>query len=260
MVYNDDPAQISALEKQGYDVGYIGERTEAAVYLDAKQENLLRAQGYTIGEVVADEQDCAGPPGRDRQDRRRARRSPPRSPRTGSRRSAKAKGAVNVPGHVVIQRAYTFTNYAGRFLYVEARNDLHTDTTGPAMSFTYTSPNGTSAVVNLSNSSISPDGGDAAIGGNKLSDSDAGAGVRYMYHRGLIALRGADASLAAADSHRARRRRQRQLRHQRRHRVGEQGPPGARHGVPEGLHHEVHGPDRDQHPARRLWSRSTRTS
>ena len=28
-------AQISALEKQGYDVGYIGERTEAAVYLDA---------------------------------------------------------------------------------------------------------------------------------------------------------------------------------------------------------------------------------
>ena len=46
------PAQIRALEKQGYDVGYIGDRTEAAVYLDAQRGELLRAQGYTIGEVV----------------------------------------------------------------------------------------------------------------------------------------------------------------------------------------------------------------
>ena len=99
----------------------------------------------------------------------------------------------------MIQRAYTFSNYAGRFLYVEARNDLHGDTTGPAMSFTYTSPNGTSQVFNLSNSSISPDGGDAAIGGNKLADGDAGAGARYMYHRGMVALRDADANLQAGD-------------------------------------------------------------
>jgi len=56
MVYNEDPAQITALEKQ-YDVGYIGERTEAAVYLDDNSEALLRAQGYTIGQVVHDEAD-----------------------------------------------------------------------------------------------------------------------------------------------------------------------------------------------------------
>ena len=198
MVYNDDPAQISALEKQGYDVGYIGENTEAAVYLDAQQENLLRAQGYTIGEVVADEDDFAA---------RRAEINATTEgeaiaaevAKNGLSKAAKAKGAVNVPGHVVIQRAYTFSNYAGRFLYVEARNDLHTDTTGPAMSFTYTSPNGTSSVDQPQQLEISPDGDDAAIGGNKISDGDAGAGARYMYHRGLIALRGADANLQAAD-------------------------------------------------------------
>src|ERR1700759_1607620 len=57
MVYNNDPAQISALEKQGYDVGYIGENTEAAVYLDAQQEAILKAEGYTLGQVVADDAD-----------------------------------------------------------------------------------------------------------------------------------------------------------------------------------------------------------
>ena len=119
--------------------------TEAAVYLDAQQENLLRAQGYTIGEVVVD--------GRTAQTRRAEINAVTEGEalaaevaKNGLTKSAKAKGAVNVPGHVVIQRAYTFTNYAGRFLYVEARNDLHGDTTGPTMSFTYTSPNGTSQV------------------------------------------------------------------------------------------------------------------
>src|SRR3954454_2357345 len=57
MVHNNDPAQISALDKQGYDVGYVGEPTEAAVYITSAQEGLLRAQGYTIGEVVADDAD-----------------------------------------------------------------------------------------------------------------------------------------------------------------------------------------------------------
>ena len=41
--------------------------------------------------------------------------------------------------------------------------------------------------------SITPDGGDAAIGGNKIRDTDAGAGAQYMYHRALVLLRGADA-------------------------------------------------------------------
>ena len=38
---------------------------------------------------------------------------------------------VNVPGDTVIMRAYTFTNYAGRFLYVEAHNRGTTANGGP---------------------------------------------------------------------------------------------------------------------------------
>src|SRR6478735_6337516 len=58
MVHNNDPAQIEALENGGvYDVGYIGDATEAAVYLDSTGEALLRAQGYTIGKVVSTQAD-----------------------------------------------------------------------------------------------------------------------------------------------------------------------------------------------------------
>src|SRR5689334_9507755 len=142
MVYNSQE-QIQSLEKQGYDVGYVGEPTEAAVYLTAQDENVLRAQGFQIGQVVADEADW--------QARKveiaktdEAAAVAAEVAKNGASKSSKAKSAVNVPGHVVIQRAYTFSNYAGRFLYVEAHNDLHGDTTGPNMSFTYTSPNGTS--------------------------------------------------------------------------------------------------------------------
>ena len=93
-------------------------------------------------------------------------------------------------------RAYTFTNYAGRFLYVEAHNKAHTDTSGPAMSMSFAGADGVFRnSVSMSNSSISPDGGDAGIGGNKIVDGDA-ASNRYMYHRGLVALRGDDANPA----------------------------------------------------------------
>src|SRR5689334_21909170 len=109
-VSNSDPAKISALETQGYDVGYVGERTEAAVYLDDKSAAVLRAEGYTIGEVVATEDDYL------------ARRAEINATTAAEARAAelaengpkasKAKGAVDLPGHVVIQRAYTFSNYA----------------------------------------------------------------------------------------------------------------------------------------------------
>src|SRR5690242_6107521 len=59
VMVNGSSALIQTLESQGYDVGFIGEPTEAAVYLDAEQENLLRAQGFTIGEVVFDAEDFA---------------------------------------------------------------------------------------------------------------------------------------------------------------------------------------------------------
>ena len=49
-----------------------------------------------------------------------------------------------------------------------------------------------------------------------------------MYHRGLIALRGADATFAGRDVTRAGRRRQRQLRHRAASPSGRTSPPGAR--------------------------------
>ena len=187
------PAMIESLEDNGFDVGYVAGDTEAAVYLDDLAEAQLRADGYRIGEVVADEHNF---------EERKAEIAATTAAEAlaaevaanGLTKTAKAQGAVNVPGKVVIQRSYTFSNYAGRFLYVEAHNKDHTDTTGPAMSFTYTGPNGTSQVYNL-RQQHHPDGGDAAIGGNKIRDTDAGAGAQYMYHRGLVALRGADANL-----------------------------------------------------------------
>src|SRR5689334_4061388 len=109
MVYNSQE-QIQSLEKQGYDVGYIGDPTEAAVYLTDEQENVLRAEGFRIGEVVADE---ASWHARQVEMNQAAQGEAVAADvaKNGLTQSAKAKGAVDVPGHVVIQRAYTFTNY-----------------------------------------------------------------------------------------------------------------------------------------------------
>ncbi|HEX6026315.1 MAG TPA: M14 family zinc carboxypeptidase [Solirubrobacter sp.] len=196
------PAMIEALEQKGFDVGFVGEKTEAAVYLTVAQEAKLRAEGYRIGEVLEDARthqarlaEISATKNREALAAEFARSG---LPRAGVERNGKK--VVTVPGDTVIQRAYTFSNYAGRFLYVEAHNKLHTDTQGPAMSMSYAGPDGVfRPSVNLSNSTISPDGGDAQIGGNKIADGDAGAGARYMYHRGLIALRGDDANLQASE-------------------------------------------------------------
>ena len=175
-----------ALEDKGYDVGFVGELNEAAVYVTC-----LRGAAARRG--LQDRRDGRGREhaprrqGRDRGGRRGRAARGERRRRTGTK-AGKAKGAVNVPGNVVIQRAYTFTNYAGRFLYVEAHNKLHGDTTGPAMSFTYTSPNGTSQVYNLSNSTISPDGNDSDASAATSSRRRRRRSARYMYHRGLVAL------------------------------------------------------------------------
>ena len=181
---------------QGYDVGFIGEPTEAAVYLDSAQANLLRAQGFRIGEVVFDARGLRGRQAEIRgHEGAEARR--PRSPRAASPSPRRARVRSTSRVMSSIQQAVHVSNYAGRFLYVEAHNKDHTDTTGPAMSFTYTGPNGTSQVYSLPTAASRPDGGDAAIGGNKIRDTDAGAGAQYMYHRGLVPLRGADADAAA---------------------------------------------------------------
>ena len=196
------PAMIEALEDKGFDVGFVGEQTEAGVYLDDVGEAQLRAEGYRIGAVVSTAEDFAARKA-EIAATKAAEAVAAKTAQTGRPAGGEAgKSAVNVPGPVVIQRSYTFSNYAGRFLYVEAKNRRHTDTTGPAMSMSYTYPgmnpnDGQTRTFSLSNASITPDGGDAAIGGNKIRDFDADDGSQYMYHRGLIALRGNDANLQA---------------------------------------------------------------
>src|SRR5262249_4409702 len=53
LVTAQTPGEISALQRD-YDVGYVGEPTEAAVYLNAGEEAVLRAEGYTIGQAIED--------------------------------------------------------------------------------------------------------------------------------------------------------------------------------------------------------------
>ena len=135
-------------------------------------------------------------------------------PREGLERNGER--VVNLPGDTVIMRAYTFTNYAGRFLYVEAHNKQTTATSGPTMRMSYAGADGVfRAAVSMSNSSsgtnpnnngLLPDGNDCSVAtgqnttcsaagqqGNKLTDVG-----HYMYHRQLQPLLGADANLTAS--------------------------------------------------------------
>ena len=62
------PFMIEQLEQQGYDVGFVGEKYEAAVYVDDAEEAKLRADGYRIGETIEDRSYEARAQGRDRGD------------------------------------------------------------------------------------------------------------------------------------------------------------------------------------------------
>src|SRR6201999_4373608 len=123
-----------------HDVGYIGDHTEAAVYLSPAEEGVLRARGYTIGEVVEDHGTWE------------ARRAEIAATDASEARAgefaeegvdtSKLRGAVPPPGQTVIMRAYTFTNYAGRFLYVEAHNKANTTNSGPTQALSYAGTDG----------------------------------------------------------------------------------------------------------------------
>ena len=104
--------------------------------------------------------------------REAARRS---SPETGAA-APRAKSAIPLPGEVVIQRAYTFTNYAGRFLYVEAHTKAATpDATGdsPTMMLSFAGADGVFG---------------AATEMPILRDTQTciTAATPYMYHRHLV--------------------------------------------------------------------------
>ena len=89
---------------------------------------MLRAQGYELGEVVEDQKtwlDRRAEIDATTQRETLAKEFTQRGiPKGGVVRDGKR--IVAPPGEVVIMRAYTFTNYAGRFLYVEAHDKAHT--------------------------------------------------------------------------------------------------------------------------------------
>ena len=87
---------IEALEDKGYDVGFVGEHYEAGVYVDDVGEAQLRAEGYRIGETVEDANSRARKA--EIAETTEAEALAAEVATNGLTKSAKAKGAVNVPG------------------------------------------------------------------------------------------------------------------------------------------------------------------
>ena len=171
-----------------------------------------------------------------------------------------------MPGDIVIMRAYTFTNYAGRFLYVEAHNkDAHR----------HHRP-GDVVVVRRRRRRVP----------QRVTSTEQQQHQPRRRRRGRsAATRSSTATPAQAPVHvppragrPARRRREPGGARPRRSRsrvaatrtgnidtsgviewAGEALPPRVAE-LPEGLHHEVHGPDRDLRPDGPARRRSSRTS
>jgi len=180
-VKSDNHEAIHELEDR-FDVGYYADRNEAAVYLTESEEAQLRALGYEIGEVVEDG-DTWEERKREIEATKEAEQLAGRFAKNGISKSGvtiKGKKIVPVPGETVIMRAYTFTNYAGRFLYVEAHNKAHQpNVNGPATQLSYAGPDGNFTTP---------------VNGTRFSDAG-----QYMYHRYLVALRGAFADMPTED-------------------------------------------------------------
>ena len=195
MVTGDSRAAIDQL-KDNFDIGYVGDLNEAAVYVDDESEARLRALGYEIGETLENRRTWLARKAEMQAtaEREAVARDLAQYGRVKSG-ALKGKQAVDLPGETVIMRAYTFTNYAGRFLYVEAHNKAHTTNSGPALQMSYAGADGVyRAPYNFATNGITPDGNDNQTGGNKLNDAG-----QYMYHRITVPLRGDDANLRAQD-------------------------------------------------------------
>jgi hypothetical protein len=188
----DTPEQLHELDAR-FNVGEIGDADEADVYVTDETEALLRAEGYHIGAVIQTRDDWlarkAEIAATDAREALAAQFAEDGVPNNGV--VVKGKRIVPTPGETVIMNAYTFTNYAGRFLYVEAHNKAVTANGGPTLTMSYAGPDGTYKVA-------------GTMGGNTGSRADADTnkivdqGI-YQYNRILFALRDADANLSASD-------------------------------------------------------------
>jgi hypothetical protein len=185
-------ADVDRLLNSSYDVveyKHVEDDGSISLNIDttAAERKALREKGYTIGRTVEDASTRAGAAA-ERDEMRAAEGLARDIARSGATKGIKLEGrsAVAVPGETVIQRANVFTNYAGRFLYVEAHNKGVIQTgTG----------NGTGRTLAMSFA-----GADGVFGAGTtmgvFRDTDPNPDV-YMYHRQLVRLTGAAASIPA---------------------------------------------------------------
>ncbi len=155
----------------------------------AAERAALRAKGYTIGRTVEDATTRANTAA-ERDATRAAEALAGDVAKSGVTRGLKldGKSVVPTPGETVIQRANTFTNYAGRFLYVEAHNKgvIQTGTgngTGRTLALSFAGAEGVFSTP--SNMGV-------------FRDTDPNPDV-YMYHRQLIRLTGDAANIPASE-------------------------------------------------------------
>ncbi len=168
------------------------------VFVTAEEKAALKSKGYRIGNVIEDS-DTGAQRMKERQEIIDQEAVAADVAQNGLQGAAKVKGKSIVPGQgdTVIQRAVIFTDAVGpntgrstaRFLYVEAFNKSTTRVgtsntfTGPSLALSYAGPDGVySAATNM----------------GRFIDTDP-TPDEYMYHRQLIRLTGAYATLAASD-------------------------------------------------------------
>ena len=167
---------------------------------------------------------------------------------TGSASSgSRSQSAIPLPGEVTIQRAYTFTNYAGRFLYVEAHTKAATPVT----------PNGVEGSPVMALSFAGADGVFGAAS-NMPIFRDNMTGINnnnvYMYHRHLVRVTNVEpkhvrvaSSAGGVDEAPVSEW------------VGTTRPPHAA-GLPDRVLLQLHGPDGDHRPVHLARGASSRTS
>ena len=199
------------------------------VLVNAEERALLRAQGVQFVRTLENDATTDA-----RSAERDAAVAAEVRARTLARTGASArqgKSAVGVPGEVVIQRAYTFTNYAGRFLYVEAHTKAATPTTSPTLMLTSAGADGVYGAASEMPILRDPDPNLVPL-------------QPYMYHRHLVRVTGVEpktvrvaSSAGGVDQAPVTEW------------VGTTRPPHAA-GYLTGLLQPLHGPDRDHRPLR----------
>ena len=149
------------------------------VLVNADEEAALRGPGRPVHQDARDRRRHGPARGRARRGARaRGSRAGPRGERL-SGGGDRSQSAIPLPGEVTIMRAYTFTNYAGRFLYVEAHTKAATPVT----------PNGVEGSPTMALSFAGADGVFGAAS-NMPINRDTQTGIPnnnvYQFHRHLV--------------------------------------------------------------------------